>query len=405
MEGEIPFFTMEVVRGVDLLTYVRGEECREDAAPFASTEAGSSLELSASVAHETSTERSQPRGTTLDVDKLREALRQLASGVQALHDAGKLHRDLKPSNVLVTPEGRVVILDFGLVADIDPGGMHATVGDVIIGTPEYMAPEQAACATLTEATDWYSVGAMLYEALAGRLPYSGPSLKVLLAKQTDDPPAPSSLAQGVPEDLDQLAMDLLRRDPVARPRGRHILERLGVVPGAMSGPTTTPHSGTTMAPFLGRQAQLEVLIDAFARVAEGHPVTVHVRGPSGMGKTSLVKRGIDQVVSAGSTAPVLLSGRCYEQESVPYKAVDSVIDSLSRYLRSLKKDDIARILADPRVGARAALPGPPARRGDRDGTAPGRRRLRPSRDAAPRLRGAPRHGDAHRPAQPPHRLD
>jgi hypothetical protein len=344
MEGPVPFFTMEVVRGVDLLTYVRGEQSRQDVDSFASTEAASPRSLRPSTRPNPSPERSALRPHTLDEGKLRQSLRQLAAGVQALHDAGKLHRDLKPSNVLVTPEGRVVILDFGLVADIDPGGLHATVGDVITGTPEYMAPEQAACATLTEASDWYAVGAMLYEALAGRLPYSGPSLKVLLAKQTDDPPAPSSLAQGVPEDLDHLAMELLRRDPVARPKGRRVLHRLGAVPAAMSGPTTTPHSGTMMAPFLGRQAQLGVLTDAFARVAEGHPVTVHVRGPSGMGKTSLVRRGIDQVVCASSTAPILLSGRCYEQESVPYKAVDSVIDSLSRYLRSLKKEDVARVL-------------------------------------------------------------
>src|SRR6185312_14688763 len=101
--------------------------------------------------------------------KLRDAIRQLASGLEALHRAGKVHRDLKPSNVLVTAKGRVVILDFGLVGETEPG--HGSAGIDLVGTAAYMAPEQARSPTVTSAADTYSIGVMIYEALAGRLPF------------------------------------------------------------------------------------------------------------------------------------------------------------------------------------------------------------------------------------------
>src|SRR5207249_3157196 len=125
------------------------------------------------------------------VERLRSALAQLATGLVALHSAGKLHRDLKPSNVVVTPEGRPVILDFGIAADMVAGeDPLRTAEDGIWGTAEYMSPEQGR-GEASAASDWYAMGCMLYEALTGRLPFAGAALRVLLEKAQQDPPDPS----------------------------------------------------------------------------------------------------------------------------------------------------------------------------------------------------------------------
>src|SRR5258707_14604320 len=129
-------------------------------------------------------------------------------GVNRLHEMGKLHRDIKPSTVLVDGDGRVVILDFGLVEDVEPE-LHETL---LAGTPDYMAPEQGAQTAISKASDWYSVGVMLYQALTGRLPFKGKFFEVMLRKQTRDPIQPVEINPAGPQDLNTLCMKLLRRD-------------------------------------------------------------------------------------------------------------------------------------------------------------------------------------------------
>jgi serine/threonine protein kinase len=129
-----------------------------------------------------------------DYVRLRASLRQLTEGVAALHAAGKLHRDLKPSNVLVTPEGRVVILDFGLAVEWARDPLEGASRDRLAGTLTYMSPEQAAGEELTRASDWYSVGVMLYQSMTGKLPFEGTRLQVFHDKQTEEPQSASTRA-------------------------------------------------------------------------------------------------------------------------------------------------------------------------------------------------------------------
>ncbi|HEX4456341.1 MAG TPA: serine/threonine-protein kinase, partial [Polyangia bacterium] len=130
------FFTMELVRGESLLSWVRPPSLPSD---------------------------------KFDEARLRAAFAQLATGLAALHARGLVHRDVKPSNVLVAEDGRVVVLDFGVVAEVSA---HEEGGGVV-GTAAYMAPEQAAGGPLGAAADWYAFGAVLHQALTGVLPFSG----------------------------------------------------------------------------------------------------------------------------------------------------------------------------------------------------------------------------------------
>jgi eukaryotic-like serine/threonine-protein kinase len=275
---------------------------------------------------------------TRDEEGLRSVFTQLAAGIQAIHDAGKLHRDLKPNNVLVTPKGRVVILDFGLTVDQDPGGAGQTMADdFITGTPRYMAPEQATGQPASRVSDWYSFGVMLFEALTGRTPFEGEGQAVLMKKLQEDAPSPSSIKSGIPDDLEGLCIQLLQRNPEARPDWQRIAEVLGPASGQLSS-LAPPHE----APFVGRIAELEELHDAFEATNSGRPVVVFVHGVSGVGKSTLVERFVDDLRLGGKA--VVLTGRCYEREYVPFKACDALIDALSRYLKRLPREQAASLL-------------------------------------------------------------
>jgi tRNA A-37 threonylcarbamoyl transferase component Bud32 len=262
----------------------------------------------------------------LDETRLRAALGQLADGLHALHATGKLHRDIKPSNILVDKNGRVVILDFGLVAELAQFKLDRTHENAAVGTPMYMSPEQAADLTLTEASDWYAVGIMLYEVLAGVRPFFGPPMQVLVAKQRETPPPPSQFAAHVPPDLERLCRQLLERDPRDRPTGAQVLQALG---RQASASTERLRAASKPPPFVGRTSELSLLRHAFAASRVG-PVVVSLTGPSGMGKSALVRAFLDEVGSSG--AAVTLTGTCYERETVPFKVLDEVIDALTAHL-------------------------------------------------------------------------
>lgn len=317
-DGEHWFVTMELVVGVSFVEHVRG-----GTTDFPADEETMRLPVEALT------------GLEVRETVLRAALLQLASGAEAIHAAGKVHRDLKPSNVLVTPQGRVVILDFGLAAEVAEEAIGQTIQGGLLGTPAYMAPELLIGMPATPSSDWYAVGVMLYQSLVGELPFNGRFHEVFAAKQRD-PPRPSALVPGVSADLDELCIALLARDAAVRPSGKRVLEWLtdaGAAPPSSLSPSRDSSGvlSRVESPFVGRSEELSVLEAALLATGEGKSVAVLVSGTSGMGKTALVDHFLTGVRDRGHA--VVLAGRCYERESVAFKALDPLIDSLTRHLR------------------------------------------------------------------------
>ncbi|WP_267689410.1 serine/threonine-protein kinase [Nannocystis sp. SCPEA4] len=304
VRGDQAFLTMELVDGVDFLSFVRQHP-----------------------------------------ERLRASLAQLAAGLDALHAAGKLHRDIKPSNVLVTHEGRVVILDFGLVHELAAGR-----GAEVVGTPAYAAPEQLRGATPTPACDWYAVGVMLFEALTGELPFAGPMHEVLRDKCERE--APPALGAAAEPPLAALCAALLEREPGRRAGGAEIAALLGEPDDATPVRALAPPIArvyppvTTPSGLIGREVPFAAVGAALLESRNG-PVVTLVRGRSGLGKSALL-RAFSEAAQAGaaglSTPAVVLAGRCYEREQVPFNAFDSVIDALTGLLLGVAPSELAALV-------------------------------------------------------------
>jgi hypothetical protein len=287
------FFTMELVEGVAFLEWVRP-------------------------------------GGKLDWTRLRLALQQLAVTLTAVHAAGKVHRDVKPSNTIVTPSGRLVLLDFGVVMD---ARLEQTTGDRVLGTAAYMAPEQAFGGEVGPAADWYALGVMMYQAMTGTLPHEGGTVMDLLLRKRTVKPAPvARRAPAAPPALAAFCEQLLAIVPEERPGAARILEVLGAPAAAEPGAAPAP-------PLIGRERELDVLRGAYAEVCGGAAVSVVVRGVSGIGKSALLRQFL-----AGLDGALVLAGRCYERELVRYKAFDDVADALARALRAMPAPQVAALL-------------------------------------------------------------
>jgi hypothetical protein len=352
-ENGLWFFTMEIVRGSDFVTWVRG--------PGATLDEDSTSAATASVYATSATLVDRPRAraperavvapptphpSRFDEGRLRQALGELVRALGVIHDAGKVHRDLKPSNVLIDHDGRLVLIDFGVVAEVldqrsDQG--------LLIGTAAYMAPEQARTEPVGPAADWYALGCLLYHALTGRLPFGGQTDEVLRLKCSSDPVPPSAHASGLPRDLELLCLALLQRDAAKRPSSSQIRSALGL--GANDG---TGVDGPRRA-FVGRTPELAALHDAYAAMRCDRAVAVLLEGESGVGKSTLAAQLVAEV-GQRERALVVLRGRCHEQERVPYNAFDALIDDLQRVLRSLKDSSVAALLPPGAVELRKLFP-------------------------------------------------
>ncbi|WP_433176268.1 serine/threonine-protein kinase [Actinoallomurus sp. CA-150999] len=178
---------------------------------------------------------------------------QIADALAAAHGRGVVHRDIKAQNLLVSPDGRVKICDFG-IAHLVNATTRLTMNGAFLGTPGYMAPEQFRAEPTDHRTDLYALGCVVYEMLTGSLPFSGGELHALMYQHLNQaPPAPSLRRPETPPHLDRLVLDLLAKSPTDRPTsaqdvasflrsstGTHGPEQAGAPPFAHTSPDSGP---------------------------------------------------------------------------------------------------------------------------------------------------------------------
>lgn len=161
------------------------------------------------------------RDRTLPADKVLDIVAQTSAALHAAHQAGLVHRDIKPGNLLITPEGRVKITDFGIARIADQVPLTAT--GQVMGTVQYLSPEQASGQPAAPATDIYSLGIVAYEALAGRRPFTGESQVAIAMAHIND--APPELPGTVPEPVRNLVLSCIAKKPADRPTSAAHLSR------------------------------------------------------------------------------------------------------------------------------------------------------------------------------------
>jgi serine/threonine protein kinase len=275
------------------------------------------------------------RAGRCDYGSLRTAAKQLGAALGAVHAAGNLHRDVKGSNVIVTPAGRVVLLDFGLAARVARANAKTKGAGVLLGTRGYISPEQSRGEPLSVAADWYSFGVTLFEAVTGRRPCDEPPQIHWGGRKTDAFGRMSQFAPDVPPDLDDLVAGLL--DPVARrrPDEADVMSVLGQARLAKP-------KARSRAPLLEAHAtEASDLARAVDRVERHRAGVLRIYGRAGVEKSAIVERFLDEREALGT---VVLRGRCRPRESVQFNALDEVVDSLSHALEHMPYSELISIL-------------------------------------------------------------
>jgi eukaryotic-like serine/threonine-protein kinase len=330
VDDDATYFTMELVRGRDFVSAFRVGACRSRNIPEAATgfmTAGTPLRDTLDIVEPDL--RAVPAPGLIPLDqptslRLAAAVRQLTDGLHHLHRIGWVHRDVKPSNLIVTEDDRVVVLDFGLTDDLGVPHAGQQRAGLALGTPGYVAPEQLAGEALSTASDWWAVGVVLAETLAGHAD------RVELARTLD-----SVLKDDAPREccgLFALAIELLEPDPQMRASRDEILRRLDDIAGIGHGTRlrSAPLKPVPV-PFVGRARELGMLQRALEDLLAARGSWIRIRGAAGVGKSALIAEFARR--SRGRDV-WLFSTICRDREFVPFRGVDALMDQLGAALRS-----------------------------------------------------------------------
>ncbi|MBL8684800.1 MAG: serine/threonine protein kinase [Myxococcales bacterium] len=275
------------------------------------------------------------KGLPVPWEQLSDCVERLLEVVGRIHAAGVIHRDLKPSNVLVAPDGRVTVLDFGLSFPQTSSSDRLTADFEFMGTPAYLAPEQLTGEAVGPETDLYAIGVMLYEALTGTLPHHGSGIRGLLADRLTRKPKPiGECVPSLPASVQSVVMHLLEIDQNARPLSAEaVLRRLR--------DRWEPELRS-----LGRLGSSEPVVS----IVRAHAAreSLDVWGPHGSGRSRLLAdaaarlraEGVTVLEATASAAPLASARSLLPAEEEPTAdasldgAIRRVTDALRARLRS-----------------------------------------------------------------------
>ena len=227
-------------------------------------------------------------------------VKQICAALEHAHGHGIIHRDLKAENVMLTPRQTVKLMDFGLA--FSSGVSRLTQEDMLVGTVAYLAPELIEGQPASAASDLYALGVLLYELLAGRLPFEGDNLAALLSQHLHAAPAPASTYNAaLPAPIDLLILRLLAKQPDQRPASARevaaVLEQIGGsdrVPPPV-GTALRTNVPVALTSFIGRQCEIEEV-----KRLLGEQRLVTLVGPGGTGKTRLALQIAGEVLETFS---------------------------------------------------------------------------------------------------------
>jgi serine/threonine-protein kinase len=228
----------------------------------------------------------------------------VAGALDAAHQAGMVHRDVKPGNILITPDGRVLLTDFGIAKGLEPTGDDLTNDNIMMGTAKYLSPEQVRGKRLDGRADLYSLGLVLYECLAGRVPFLGQNdADTALARLQRDPTDIIRLRPTLPAGLPELIHRLLARRPDQRyPSGAAVRAALTEVSARASDPTVPVLDDLTASGSAPRPLPIDPTLRKPYDQAVTHPMPT--RDPVGAPVTGAVAAGAAIAAPMSQGAPV-----------------------------------------------------------------------------------------------------